>query len=737
MIRPGGCILTGLRRTPLLGSGLLSDSEEERPTVERDVGDADFPLFTPRANKRRRRMPSAGVAEVAVVTPVKHAAGDRGLEAEISTPVAPAKTWLHSIKKTSCATPIVDPHARCRHMRGMKALRAEQAEVLKVKAEIQPIKQAWNKRVTHHGDRIPVWSEEEMLTARMNQYLPEAVLRHAWKGLGKWTSERDGVDGVQKNSLNILACVSSAVQVSQSHWLQNVIDEAVDSGGCPFLQRHYDSTSNRMCMGQLQEVLMPMARYAVRQKPSDPWRIVGWQEYRATHRAKPKFGIFELLAQSTSFHWSCSKGFWNGCSLVHSPQVLQRSNASTIYRAVDMGTPPFSPVGLRELCGRVHHMWINEQPDGCPTNKRKKAKSSGERPRNCFDLSEQTCMPHQLWRVVHSRFSKVVGDLYALHVTCSNSHHQNSLQKELRDFIDEDFQFRIGAPSPHCIAVNRSILGQTLFRRQVYVKGGACKSDVVLQESALARDVLEFFNCSWDTSTLTHCCPGCCSGVEDARSKCFSLLLRMDVLMADDTRAPCMDNWDTLGKGLGKASLSVLVHNVLPQVLARALPSWQACLPGGHRALQGSAEAAARSFGLQKKAWRSKCVLENKQRCLDILLLNSYGLHIEHLLMTLDWMDERGDGYMDLVLHDTCPFSKCLRAISKLLQCDATGPNELSHVYRHFGHSSLTPAEIRRRSFVVGNEFGAQLSYRSRPVKSAPYSLLGMVHPEAAVTNVM
>ena len=126
-----------------------------------------------------------------------------------------------------------------------------------------------------------------------------------------------------------------------------------------------------------------------------------------------------------------------------------------------------------------------------------------------------------------------------------------------------------------------------------------------------------------------------------------------------------MDNWNYLGKTPGKASLSVCVHNVLPKVLARALPTWQSCLPGGRRALQGDNEAVARSLGLQKKAWRSKCVLENKQRVLDILLLNSYGCHVEHLLMTLDWLDERGDGYMDLLLPDTCPFSKCLSAYDK------------------------------------------------------------------------
>ena len=163
-----------------------------------------------------------------------------------------------------------------------------------------------------------------------------------------------------------------------------------------------------------------------------------------------------------------------------------------------MGTPALSPVGLRELCGRVHHMWINEQPDGCPTNKRKKAKSAGERPHNCFELSERTCMPHQLWRIVHSRFSKVVGDLYALHVKCSNTHILISLRRELRNLIDEDFQFLIDTASPHWQAVNKSILGQTLFRRHVYVGGQNCESvvqehlDVVLEESQLARDTVEF-----------------------------------------------------------------------------------------------------------------------------------------------------------------------------------------------------------------------------------------------------
>ena len=577
------------------------------------------------------------------------------------------------------------------HMRDVKAIKAERAKRDALQKSVVAEHKAWNGRVARHGDRLHVDAEvnEESTCVRLNQLTPEGVLRHAWTNLGKSSSQKVGVDGVGNKAMAMMSSVSSAFTLSQTKWLSNVVAEVVESGACPFLQRHYDSTSNRMCMGQLQDELMPHARYAVRRNPSDPWRIVGWKEYSSIYKGKPRFGIFELLAQATSLHWSDGEGLWNGARVLHRPQVLQRSNASTIYRAVDMGTHSFSPAGLREICSRVHHMWINEQPDGCAANKRKLAKSADERPRNCFELSEQTCMPHQLWRVVYSRFGKLVGDLYALHVTCSNIHHQNSLQKELQALIDEEFLFMFGAPQPQWRETNKRILARTLFRRRVYV-GGGCDEGFALEqmdevlECELAKDILDFFNAAWDVDTMTHYCNGCCSGIAESRAKAFSLCLRMDVLMADDTRQPCMDNWDSLGKGLGKAGLSLLFHNVLPKVLLRALPTWQACMPGGGRAARGNDEAAARALGLPKKAWRCKCVFESRARCLDIILMNLYGCHVEHLLVSLDWLDERGDGYMDTLLPDTCPFNKCLIAVSRLIECGPPLVDDLTPVHRHF-----------------------------------------------------
>ena len=88
---------------------------------------------TPRAVRQRTAMPSAGVAEDAVIKPVMPSAeiwkampsaGDTVAEAEIGTPVTPAKNWMRSLKRTSHSVRTADPHTRFLHVRDMKALRA-------------------------------------------------------------------------------------------------------------------------------------------------------------------------------------------------------------------------------------------------------------------------------------------------------------------------------------------------------------------------------------------------------------------------------------------------------------------------------------------------------------------------------------------------------------------------------------------------------------------------------------
>ena len=100
--------------------------------------------------------------------------------------------------------------------------------------------------------------------------------------------------------------------------------------------------------------------------------------------------------------------------------------------------------------------------------------------------------------------------------------------------------------------------------------------------------------------------------------------------------------------------------------------------------------------------------------------------------MCLDWLDERGDGYMDVLLADTCPFNKCLVAVSRLLECGPPQLDELTPAHRHFAGTSLTEADFQKRNFEIGNQIGAQLSYRSRPLKSAPYTDMCLALPDVS-----
>ena len=80
-----------------------------------------------------------------------------------------------------------------------------------------PLRRPWNDRALRHGDRLPAGDagdngKEEFTFVRQNLLTPDGVLRQAWTGLGKCSSQREGVDGVgtvHGHDLKCLVCFSS------------------------------------------------------------------------------------------------------------------------------------------------------------------------------------------------------------------------------------------------------------------------------------------------------------------------------------------------------------------------------------------------------------------------------------------------------------------------------------------------------------------------------------------------
>ena len=84
-----------------------------------------------------------------------------------------------------------------------------------------------------------------------------------------------------------------------------------------------------------------------------------------------------------------------------------------------------------ELAAHVSYGAVQECPDACSANARKKAKTFSELPDNVFGV-DGTCGTHQGHRIVESREKDMIGNVHAVFVTCANVGHQNRIQRALQ-----------------------------------------------------------------------------------------------------------------------------------------------------------------------------------------------------------------------------------------------------------------------------------------------------------------
>ena len=143
--------------------------------------------------------------------------------------------------------------------------------------------------------------------------------------------------------------------------------------------------------------------------------------------------------------------------------------------------------------------------------------------------------------------------------------------------------WRLGMPDPDVRKRNANILKRTLLSLE-YRTGATSVSDMLqldlddlLQNHELCQRILDKFNIPWTSRIIGHVCPGthCCPhGASGCRDEMFCILCECDVTLSNDSTKPSMDDW---GSGLGcgvKVAFGILLHEILPQVIERALPTW-------------------------------------------------------------------------------------------------------------------------------------------------------------------
>ena len=164
-----------------------------------------------------------------------------------------------------------------------------------------------------------------------------------------------------------LAVVVDAAEISEA---KRVLNEPMDYA---HVMESFDATPWRVRCCRLQEMLLPHARYFLRETKDgrpDVWRSCTLAEYRrAFPNAPSNVGVLEVLAQRREIRWVSrdAAGSVTHHRVVHMrPYILQNGSSSVLFSAVESGV--FNVKDLNALSSRIGWVIKSAAPDRSKSN---------------------------------------------------------------------------------------------------------------------------------------------------------------------------------------------------------------------------------------------------------------------------------------------------------------------------------------------------------------------------------
>ena len=428
--------------------------------------------------------------------------------------------------------------------------------------------------------------------------------------------------------------------------------------------RFYDATPMRMRFGVLQHLIAPHARYPWYDKETKRWIALTIDKFREQKgmRGVMRWGVLELFAQGITCHQVLNSGITNAFRVFCAPSILQRGNTSCIYAATEKASESFTVERLMALSSQLSWLVLNEIPDACKPNLRKKI-AIEDKLKGCKNVLHVgcTCMAHQVHRIVEKNERWSIGNIHAIWFSASQACMQNLLQMALWRFLKK-VQVVPGSPPEKFARRNRAIM------MAVWPLDDDGKLPVE------AEQFLAIFNGDWTLPVPVHYCDGCCTTLSETVDRLFGAVVHLDVLQSSGIRAPSLDDWGSAQSASARTTVGLLVHNLLGICFERGCLSWDEL---EHVDMEQDNEdlddLAAHRLKVQKKVYRSQCVLKNDEQRLRIVLLSLLGQSLQILMMWLQKLDlettPEKRGLLRIQLeNDQNPFIKCRRKITAMIR---------------------------------------------------------------------
>eukprot|EP00973_Karenia_brevis_P012322 1673976-Karenia_brevis.AAC.1 len=169
-------------------------------------------------------------------------------------------------------------------LRARKKVKKADRQANQAQENLSVIAEAWDRVVLREGDRLGAELGGQAGN-RSNQWQASGILRVAWQSVGKNVVERIGIAGTTR-AHTIVATTCAVINSCQEGLMQAEVQAVQASGQVPVVLRWYDATPFQVRFGQLQEQVMPHARYPVIDFQAKRWKTVPCSEYVRVHRGR-------------------------------------------------------------------------------------------------------------------------------------------------------------------------------------------------------------------------------------------------------------------------------------------------------------------------------------------------------------------------------------------------------------------------------------------------------------------
>ena len=145
-----------------------------------------------------------------------------------------------------------------------------------------------------------------------------------------------------------------------------------------------------------------------------------------------------------------------------------------------------------------------------------------------------------------------------------------------------------------------------------------------------------------------------------------AVVVSCGLLVGTGVGLPAKNKWLTMSSSLGPITAGYMHHDILGRVMERAFAGWHDALP-----LEGSDGYRAMC---RNKAWRCKCVTNDGDKRTSQMITNFASIPLDHLIMRLQWLDERGDILLDIGNDASCPIRQAQTELLDSLRRGPIGP---------------------------------------------------------------